>query len=114
MKCSQLLTLLPTEDYEERWENETYQTLAKHIRTCELCNQGITKLSVAVIAEDMLSCDTCRSRLPMYYEARHSPFIPSSASDVDIVEVAIHLGQCANCAEEYHVLVELWDMEEQL
>ena len=114
MKCQELLTLLPTEDYGDSWEKETYQKIASHIRTCVLCGQGIAQLSKAVIAEDMLSCDACRVHFPMYHEATHPLCFPSPLADVDVVEVAIHLGQCTSCTEEYHVLVELWDMEEQL
>lgn len=114
MKCQEVLTLLPIEDYGESWEKETYQKLAHHVRTCEMCVQGIVQLARAIIAENVLSCGACRTHFPGYYEATHLLYISSSIADVDIVEVAIHLGQCPVCTEQYHMLVELWDMEEQL
>ena len=114
MKCLKLLTLLPSEADRERWEKETYQKLASHICTCTVCSQGIVRLSKAMIAEDVLSCDECRAHLPAYYEAIF-PVEPSSLlTNVDIVEVAIHLGGCVSCDEEYHVLKALWEMEEQV
>ncbi len=113
MKCLELLTLLPSEAHGGRWEKETYQKLASHIRTCTVCGQGIVRLFTSVIAEDALSCDTCRVHLPAYYEAMFPVETSSPLANVDIVEVAIHLGRCAACAEEYRVLLALWAMEEQ-
>ncbi len=113
MKCLDLLTLLTPEEYGERWKKETYQKLASHIRTCAVCKQGVVRLSEVVIAEDVLSCDVCRARLPDYYEAMFPVDTSSQVTNVDIVKVALHLGRCVSCAEEYSVLVNLWEMEEQ-
>ena len=113
MKCQELLALLPTANYRDSWDTEIYQRLANHIRTCVVCGQGVVRLSEAVVAVDVLSCEVCRAHFPGYYDATYSCYASSSLADVDVVEVAIHLGQCATCSEEYHVLVELWDMEEQ-
>jgi hypothetical protein len=113
MKCQDVLVLLPIGDHRERWEEETYLKLAAHIRLCTLCSQGITQLTNALIAEDGLLCDTYRTLFPTYYEAMHPVASPSPIVDVDVVEVALHLGSCAACNEEYQVLVELWKMEEE-
>ncbi len=114
MKCQELLALWPMTDYAAGWEKEAYQKLANHIRTCALCGQGIVHLSEAVIAEDILSCDGCRVYFPVYYEVTRPIYTSSTQENVNVVEVAIHLGKCIACAEEYCVLVELWNMEEQL
>ncbi len=113
MKCQELLALWPMTEYGNGWGKETSQKLANHIRACALCGQGIVQLAEATIAEDVLSCDACRVYFPIYYEMTH-PIYTSSQENANVVEVAIHLGRCVSCTEEYQVLVELWNMEEQL
>ena len=112
MKCQELFNILSVEEYVHVWEEGIRQKIAAHICACTLCCKGITRLSAAVIVEDVLTCDACRGSLPGYYEATHIVQLPITLAEVDVVQIAIHLGHCAACTEEYCVLVELWDEEE--
>ena len=114
MKCQELCNILCVEEYVDVWEEGICQKIAAHICTCTFCYKGIMRLSEAVIAEDVLTCDTCRDSLPGYYEATHPAQETVLLADVDVVQIAIHLGYCVACAEEYNVLVALWEEEEQV
>ena len=109
MRCQQLLQLLQSEENKTMSEEALVDMLATHILSCPFCSQGIDRLSKDLLAVDVLTCDVSRSRFPAYYEATHPPCLSSTLSRREITEVAIHLGQCDNCAEEYGVLVKLWD-----
>ena len=109
MQCQQLLQLLQREENKTMPEEALFDTLAMHILSCPVCSQGIDRLSNALLTVDVLTCDTSRLRFPTYYEATHLPCLSGKLSHKEITEVAIHLGQCSSCAEEYGVLVELWD-----
>ncbi len=112
MKCQELLDLLPTNGYVDVWEETRCQKIVAHIRSCSLCCRGLARLSKAVIVEDVLSCDACHAHFVAYYEATQPICKSSPLADVDVVQIAVHLGHCTACSEEYHVLVELWDKEE--
>ncbi len=114
MKCQELLDLLPTDGCMDVWEEIICQRIVMHIRSCSSCCHGLAQLSKAVVVEDVLSCDACHTYFLAYYEAMHAICMPFSLADVDVVRIAIHLGHCSACSEEYHVLVELWDEEERL
>ena len=112
MRCQNLYSLFSFKEYVDVWEEGTQQKIAAHICTCTSCSQGITQLSEAVMAEDVLTCDVCCASLPGYYEATRSAHLSGMLAEVEIVQIAIHLGSCVTCAEEYGVLVALWDEEE--
>ena len=114
MRCQKLYNLFPFKEYVGVWEEGTRQKVAAHICTCTSCRQGIIQLSEAAVAEDVLTCDVCCASLPGYYEATCLVHLPRMLADVEVVQIAIHLGYCATCAEEYGVLIALWDEEEQL
>jgi hypothetical protein len=109
MQCQQLPQILQREENKTVSEEALFDTLAMHILSCPVCSQGIDRLSNALLTVDVLTCDTSRLRFPAYYEATHPPCLSGKLSHKEITEVAIHLRQCASCAEEYQVLVELWD-----
>lgn len=112
MGCQELLRLMNTHT---NWrENEAASNLiAAHIHSCPSCHHGIVRLSKALIADDLLSCEQCRSRFPAYYEATRPdhPLVEMPAAD--LAETALHLGHCTSCREQYEVLVLLSEMEER-
>ena len=69
MRCQEFYNLFSFKEYVDVWEVGTQQKIAAHICTCTSCSQGITQLSRAVMAEDVLTCDVCCASLPGYYEA---------------------------------------------
>ena len=111
MQCQQLLQFLQREENIMVLEEALYDTLATHILSCPLCSQGIDRLANAV---DVFTCDTIHLRFPAYYEATHSSCLSGKLSSEEIEEVVVHLGQCASCAEEYQVLLDLWQREENI
>jgi predicted anti-sigma-YlaC factor YlaD len=113
MGCSELLQLLKA----GRWDSEediisSSTSIVAHIRSCSSCRRGIARLSEALIAKDMLTCDQCSSRFPAYYEATHPEYPLAALSDVEITEVALHLASCPSCSEVYDEFVRLSILEE--
>jgi hypothetical protein len=84
-----------------------------HVRFCRTCNLGIEVLSKVLINNDALSCEECRSRFPSYYEATRPDYSLVEMSNIELAEVALHLGNCASCREQYEILVLLSEMEER-
>ena len=111
MKCQQLFDFLHTK-WLSRKSRNARNTIAAHIRSCPICRRSIEQLTAALIGEDALTCDQCRAHFPSYYEATRPECPLVTMPEADMIEVAIHLGHCTTCAEEYAVLVELWSMEE--
>src|SRR5947207_248763 len=96
---------------------ELHQTLKdailSHIRTCPQCDHGLVRLSEAIIANDTLNCEQCRSRFPDYYEATRLVYPLVEMSAKEMAQVAFHLSHCASCHEEYEELVLLSELEER-
>jgi hypothetical protein len=104
MGCQALLQLLDT-DVEA-------SLLAAHLRSCSVCYQGMVRLSRALLVPNVLNCDQCRARFPVYYEATHPEDRLVEMDEEYMREVIIHLGQCGRCQEEYEEVVQLWRREE--
>lgn len=113
MRCDTLLQLLKTNGWEQGNASAISSAIAAHIRSCPHCHRGIVQLSEALVARSVLTCDQCRPRFPMYYEATRPEYPLVEMSDVEITEVAVHLGGCASCFEEYEELVLLSELEER-
>lgn len=109
MGCYELRHLLNTQGQEQDISTDL---VAAHIYTCPNCSQGIVRLAQALLKEDTLSCDVCRTRIPDYYEATHPDHPLVKMDDADLLEVALHLKQCASCQEEYRAFVLLCELEE--
>ena len=87
--------------------------IVTHIRSCQTCNHGIELLSKVLINNDELTCEQCRSRFPSYYEATCADYPLVELSNIELAEIALHLGNCASCKEQYEMLVLLSEMEER-
>jgi len=110
MACEELLQLLKTD-----WRGNQSESscVAAHIRSCSRCCYGLVQLTEALIASDALDCDQCRSRFPEYYEATRPNHPLVEVADAELIEVAFHLSRCANCREEYEMLVLISELEER-
>jgi NMD protein affecting ribosome stability and mRNA decay len=109
MRCEELRLLLNIYEGED---DMTSDFIAAHIRSCQTCNKGIERLSKVLITNDELTCEQCRSRFPAYYEATRPDYPLVEMSNIELAEVALHLGQCASCKEQYEMLVFLSEIEE--
>ena len=109
MGCDELRHLLSIYGEESDIVNSL---VAAHIRSCPICSRGIEWLSRALISEDALSCEECRARFPTYYEATRPEYPLVDMPDVEMTQVALHLGSCAACKEQYEALVLLSQLEE--
>jgi NMD protein affecting ribosome stability and mRNA decay len=109
MRCEELRLLLNIYEGEDDMISDF---IAAHIRSCQTCNKGIERLSKVLITNDELTCEQCRSRFPAYYEATRPDYPQVEMSNIELAEVALHLGQCASCKEQYEMLVFLSEIEE--
>ena len=110
MRCEELRLLLKVYEGEDDIVSDF---IVAHIRSCQTCNQGIEYLSKVLITNDELTCDQCRSRFPAYYEATRPDYPLVEMSNIELAEVALHLGHCASCKEQYEMLVLLSEIEER-
>jgi hypothetical protein len=111
MGCEALLHLLNASEH--AFCQGTTPGLVAHVRSCPNCQRGIELFSFAFIAQNVLTCEQCRTRFPHYYEATRSEYSLVEMAEIEIAEVAIHLGQCVDCHAEYEELVLLWELEER-
>ena len=109
--CETLLQLLNASEYAVGQEATT--GLVAHVRSCPNCQRGIEQFSIAFIAHNVLTCEQCRARFPRYYEATRPEYALVEMAEIEIAEIAVHLGQCADCREEYEELVLLCELEER-
>ena len=109
--CETLLQFLNASEYAVGQEATT--GLVAHVRSCPNCQRGIEQFSIAFIAQNVLTCEQCRARFPCYYEATRPEYSLVAMAEIEIAEVAVHLGQCVDCHEEYEELVLLWELEER-
>jgi hypothetical protein len=87
--------------------------IAAHIRSCRTCNHGIELLSNVLISYKELTCEECRERFPDYYEATHKDYPMVHMPSSEMAAVALHLGSCASCKEQYELLELLSEIEER-
>lgn len=111
MRCQQLQRLLNSADTIDTSDEHT-ERIAAHLRTCPRCQQGITRLSKALIANDTLSCEQCRDLLPTFYEATRPDYPLVKMSEHELKAVLIHLSHCASCQSDYQFLATVAEMEE--
>src|SRR5947209_20057690 len=111
MRCEELYRLLNI-----YWQQDdrdiAYNLISAHISTCPSCARGMPMLSRALLSDDTLTCEQCRARFPTYYEATHPDHPLATMSDVEMAEIAIHLGNCCACREQYIELERLSTWEE--
>ena len=110
MRCDELRRLLKIYEAERDIASDL---IAAHIRSCQACNRGIELLSKVLITYDALTCEQCRARFPAYYEATRPDYRLVEMSNLELAEVALHLGNCASCKEQYELLVLLSELEER-
>ena len=110
MGCEELRQLLNTH---WRGNDSLSSWIATHVRSCTHCHHGLVRLTEALIADDPLSCDQCRTRFPVYYEATRPEYPLVQMKDAELAETAFHLSHCASCHEEYEELVLLSELEER-
>jgi len=108
MRCDELRRLLSIYGDESDISSDL---IATHIRDCPTCALGIAQLSDVLIANDTLSCDECRARFPAYYDATHPEYRLTVMPDSEMAEVAVHLGHCDSCRDQYEIMVLLSKME---
>ncbi len=114
MRCDELYRLLIIYKRQEDAQI-VYQLIATHIRSCSSCARGLsspTRSIASLLALDTLTCEQCRAHFPGYYEATHPDHPQVALPDVVIARVALHLGGCRDCHQQYEALAELSEMEE--
>jgi NMD protein affecting ribosome stability and mRNA decay len=112
MRCDELYRLLNI-----YWRDEdrdiAFSLISAHVHACSTCARGLVQLSKALIAGDRLTCEQCRARFPVYYEATHPEYPLATMSETAVSEVALHLGHCAACREQYLALELISALEEE-
>lgn len=110
MRCDELRHLLKIYGDDDEIVSDF---IVAHIRSCQTCNHGIELLSKELISYNELTCEECRARFPAYYEATRPDYPLVEMSNSEMAEVALHLGSCASCKEQYELLVLLSELEER-
>lgn len=89
--------------------------IATHIRSCPICSHGIERIAGDLLADekDEFSCEQYRARFPTYYEATRPEYPLAEMSDVEMASMALHLGSCAACKNQYESFVLLSELEER-
>ena len=103
MRCDELYRLLKVFWREE--EGDIVSSLiATHIHSCPTCARGLDQLSKTLLMVEDPGCEQCRARFPTYYEATHPDYPLATMPQSEMAEVALHLGRCAACREQYLAL----------
>ena len=89
--------------------------IATHIRSCQICSHGIDRLAEELLTDgnDELSCEQFRMLFPSYYEATRPAYPLAEMSDKEMASIALHLGSCAACRDQYEAFVLLSELEER-
>jgi predicted anti-sigma-YlaC factor YlaD len=111
MRCDELYRLLNTYRLEEDRDIAS-NLIATHIHTCPTCARGLTRLAKSLIAIHDLDCEECRARFPRYYEATHPEYPLALMPASEMAAVALHLGHCTACREQYLALEQISIIEE--
>jgi hypothetical protein len=111
MRCDELYRLLNIYRLEEDRDIAS-SLIATHIHTCPICARGLTRLARTLIAIDDLDCDECRALFPRYYEATHPEYPLATMPESEMAAVALHLGHCSACREQYRALEQISISEE--
>jgi predicted anti-sigma-YlaC factor YlaD len=113
MRCETLLHLLNIDGWENGKASVARSTLSAHIHMCPLCQEKVVQLAEALALQSDLTCDLCSRRLPAYYEATRPEYPLVELSDVEMMEVSIHLSGCPSCRDAYDEFVLLSELEER-
>ena len=111
MRCDELYRLL-TVFWREEDRDRAASLISTHIRSCPTCARGLEPLSQALLAMEDADCEQCRARFPTYYEATHSDYPLATMPEHEMARVALHLGHCAACREQYLALEQVSRCEE--
>jgi hypothetical protein len=89
--------------------------IAAHIRSCLICSHGIQQIAEDLLADeyDNLTCEQYRARFPTYYEATRPEYPLAEMSNEEMARIALHLGTCAACRDQYDSFVLLSELEER-
>lgn len=86
---------------------------AGHVSRCPRCRHGVISPPRPLPGVAPVDCMVCLERLPSYYEATHPMYPLVPMSDADLFAVALHLGGCPSCSEQWDALVLLSVAEEE-
>lgn len=111
MRCDELYRLLNIFWREEDGDIVS-SLISTHVHSCPTCARGLLKLSRRLLAMEDVSCEQCRARFPTYYEATHPEYALASMPEHELVEVALHLGRCSACRDQYQALEQISAYEE--
>jgi hypothetical protein len=89
--------------------------IATHVRSCPICSHGIERLAVDlhVVDNDDRTCEQYRALFPTYYEATRPEYPLAEMSDIEMARMALHLGSCSACRDQYESFVLLSELEER-
>jgi predicted anti-sigma-YlaC factor YlaD len=111
MRCDELYHLLNVFWREEDRDIVT-SLIAAHIHSCPTCARGLVRLSRRLLTMEDAGCEQCRARFPTYYEATHPAYPLTTMPESEMAGVALHLGRCAACREQYLALERISILEE--
>ncbi|HEY6541828.1 MAG TPA: hypothetical protein VIZ18_12860 [Ktedonobacteraceae bacterium] len=111
MRCDELYHLLNI-FWKEEDGDIVSSLISTHIHSCPTCARGLVQLSRTLLTMKYLDCEQCRARFPTYYEATHPEYPLASMPETEMAEVALHLGRCAACREQYLALERISMYEE--
>lgn len=111
MRCDELYRLLKVFWREEDGDIVS-SLIATHVHSCPTCARGLVQLSHTLLMVEDPDCEQCRARFPTYYEATHPDYPLATMPQSEMAEVALHLGRCAACREQYLALERISAYEE--
>jgi predicted anti-sigma-YlaC factor YlaD len=90
------------------------ELVAAHLSACPECAMGIDRLAAVLLTgEDVvLTCERVIALFPAYYEVTQVPTPLMSLPAGQRVQVALHLGGCGACREQFAALCEVSRAEE--
>ena len=111
MRCDELYRLLNV-FWREEDRSIAADFISTHIHSCPICARGLVQLSGTLLGMEDPGCEECRARFPIYYEATHPEYPLATMPESEMAEVALHLGRCEACREQYLALERISMSEE--
>ena len=111
MRCDELYHLLTLFGREED-KDIVWGLISTHVHSCPTCARGLVQLSRTLLTLEDPGCEWCRARFPVYYEATHPEYPLASMPEREVAEMALHLGRCAACRDQYLALERISAYEE--
>lgn len=111
MRCDELYRLLNIFWREEDGDIVS-GLISTHIHSCPTCARGLVQLSRTVLPREDPGCEWCRAHFPAYYEAMHPLYPLATMPAHEMAEVALHLGRCTACRDQYLALEQISLYEE--